>query len=239
MTDPLHRLLEIQEQDTVVDQVRHRRSHHPLRAELDALDQQRATQAQKRDVAVAERDVIRRRQADLESEVATNAERLAGIERRMYSGEVSAARDLQAMSGEADAIKARTSRLEDLVLEAMEELEPAEAAASALESEAVGLAARQEQLEAELAEADAILATEEAQHLASRQALLSGVQADLLERYEKLRARLGGVAVASLHHGACGGCHLSLPATELDRIRKADPDVLIFCDQCGRILVRP
>lgn len=239
MTDPLHRLLEIQEQDTVVDQVRHRRSHHPLRTELDGLEAATAAVAERLEAAVTERDAIRRRQADLESEVAANAERLAGIEKRMYSGEVSAARDLQAMAAETEAIKARTTRLEDLVLEAMEELEPAEAAAASLEGEAAGLAGRREELESELAQADSALAAEEAEHLAGRQALLADVPADLLDRYEKLRARLGGVAVAALHNGACGGCHLSLPATELDRIRKADPEALIFCDQCGRILVRP
>jgi hypothetical protein len=239
MTDSLHRLLEIQEQDTVVDQVRHRRSHHPLRAELDDLDARRSAMAERTEAGVVERDAIRRRQADLESEVAANAERLAGIERRMYSGEVSAARDLQAMSAETDALKARTTRLEDLVLEAMEELEPVEASVAQLEAEVSALAQRHQELESELAKADSALADEEAEHLARRQALLVGVPADLLDRYEKLRARLGGVAVASLHNGACGGCHLSLPATELDRIRKAEPDTLIFCDQCGRILVRP
>lgn len=189
--------------------------------------------------AVAERDAIRRRQTDLEAEVTANAERLAAIEKRMYSGEVSAARDLQAMAAEADGIKVRTSRLEDLVLEAMEELEPAESATGVLESEAAGMAERAARLEVELAQADATLATEESQHLARRQELLAGVAPELLDRYEKLRARLGGIAVASLHNGACGGCHLSLPATELDRIRKSEPDTLIFCDQCGRILVRP
>jgi predicted nucleic acid-binding Zn-ribbon protein len=29
-----------------------------------------------------------------------------------------------------------------------------------------------------------------------------------------------------------------LPSTELDRLRKGPPDALVFCDQCGRILVR-
>lgn len=239
MSDPLHRLLEIQEQDTLVDQVRHRRSHHPLRAELSALDDALGAVGQRREVAAGERDAIRRRQGDLESEVAANAERLAGIERRMYSGEVSAARDLQAMSAEADSLKARTSRLEDLVLEAMEELEPLEAAVSALDGELSELADRRGRVAAELAESDASLESEEALHTAVRRELLEGVAPELLERYDKLRSHLGGVAVASLHNGACGGCHLALPATELDRIRRADADALILCEQCGRILVRP
>jgi uncharacterized protein len=239
VTDPLHRLLEIQEQDTLVDQVRHRRTHHPLQAELSTVEAELVDVGDRRDAAVVERDAIRRRQGDLESEVAANTERAATIERRMYSGEISAARDLQAMSNEADSLKGRTSRLEDLVLETMVELEPVEARATELEVAHATLAERASRLQVELSEADAVLAAEEAQHEAARRTLASDLAPQLLDRYDKLRSRLGGVAAASLHNGACGGCHLALPATELDRIRRAEPDALIFCEQCGRILVRP
>ena len=37
--------------------------------------------------------------------------------------------------------------------------------------------------------------------------------------------------------GSCGGCHLALSVMELDRVRKAAPDAVITCEQCGRILV--
>ena len=36
----------------------------------------------------------------------------------------------------------------------------------------------------------------------------------------------------------CGGCHLTLSAVELDRIRHAPPDEMVFCGECGRLLVR-
>ncbi|HUZ43002.1 MAG TPA: C4-type zinc ribbon domain-containing protein [Acidimicrobiales bacterium] len=239
MTDAPRRLLEIQEQDTVGDQLRHRRQHHPLRAELAEVTEALTELRRRHLEAVGRRDAIRRRQADLEAELAANNERLTGIERRMYSGEVSAARDLQALSSEADGLRARTSRLEDLVLEAMEEAEPAEAAVAALESEAGTLSRGRSEAEAQLEVEDAALEAEEAEHARARAALAVEVSADLLQRYDLLRSRLGGVAVASLHNGACGGCHLSLPATELDRIRKAPSDSLITCEQCGRLLVRP
>jgi hypothetical protein len=64
------------------------------------------------------------------------------------------------------------------------------------------------------------------------------VPPDLLARYERLRTQLAGTGAARLVAGSCSGCHLSLPAMEVDRIRKAPPDEVITCDQCGRILVR-
>ncbi|MEZ5140978.1 MAG: C4-type zinc ribbon domain-containing protein [Acidimicrobiales bacterium] len=52
-----------------------------------------------------------------------------------------------------------------------------------------------------------------------------------------MRSQLGGVAVARLHGGACGGCHLQLPAAEVDRIKHLPEDQLATCEECGRLLV--
>ena len=71
-----------------------------------------------------------------------------------------------------------------------------------------------------------------------RSATAQHVPADLLGRYEQLRKKLGGTGAARLVGASCGGCHLALPAMEVDRIRKASPDAVVTCDQCGRILVR-
>ena len=72
----------------------------------------------------------------------------------------------------------------------------------------------------------------------ARAASASSVSSELLDNYEKLRSRLGDSGVARLEHGTCMGCHMKMPATELDRIRHQPPDVIVYCEQCGRILVR-
>ena len=61
---------------------------------------------------------------------------------------------------------------------------------------------------------------------------------DLWPEYDRLRAALGGVAVARLVNGTCQGCHLRLSAVEVDRIRKLSPDEPVHCEECGRLLVR-
>ena len=72
----------------------------------------------------------------------------------------------------------------------------------------------------------------------ARQAAAAGIPDELLSEYDRLRKKLGGVGAARLANGSCTGCHLALPATELDRIRHQAPDAVAHCDQCGRILVR-
>jgi predicted nucleic acid-binding Zn-ribbon protein len=46
------------------------------------------------------------------------------------------------------------------------------------------------------------------------------------------------MGAARLIGGNCQACHLSLPATEVDRIRHMAPDAIARCEHCGAILVR-
>ena len=45
------------------------------------------------------------------------------------------------------------------------------------------------------------------------------------------------VGVARLVGNTCQGCHLTIPATEVERIKKSAGNPIAFCDNCGAILV--
>jgi hypothetical protein len=60
----------------------------------------------------------------------------------------------------------------------------------------------------------------------------------LIDEYEMLRTRLGGIGAARLEGGRCLGCNLSLSAVEVDRIRHEPPDAIVHCEECGRLLIR-
>ena len=62
--------------------------------------------------------------------------------------------------------------------------------------------------------------------------------ADLLAFYDKLRAQYAGVGAAALRQGRCEGCRLSFSTSDLNAIRAADPDEVLRCEECRRILVR-
>ena len=56
--------------------------------------------------------------------------------------------------------------------------------------------------------------------------------------YDGCRAAARGVGVARLVGNTCQGCRLTIPSTEVARIRKAGPDGdVAHCDNCGAILV--
>ena len=234
----LEDLLAVQAIDTTLDQLRHRRVNLPERAELKDVVAKRKALESEQASAVAVRDEVAARQANLEKDIAASEARIVEIDKRMYSGEVTASRDLEAMAKEITSIRARVSTLEDHALEAMDEREPLDAAVTELEQRDAGYVEFAERLRADIAAAESEIDAEIAQEEAARSAAATVVPAELLEEYERLRARLGGIGAARLEHGTCMGCRMKLPATELDRLKHQPPDALVHCDQCGRILVQ-
>lgn len=231
-------LLAVQAHDTEVDRLEHRRRTLPERAALATVEQRLADLAVTTAELAGRRGKVAGRQSDLEGDLAATESRIASLERRLYSGEVTATRDLMAMTAEVESLRGRVSSLEDQVLSTMDELEPLDAELSALEEQRQALDAQACDLRAAIAEAEVAIDGEVAEERRRRGELAAGLPADLVSVYERLRARLAGVGAARLEHGSCTGCHLTLPAVELDRLRKLDADALAYCDQCGRILVR-
>ncbi|MGI8493294.1 MAG: zinc ribbon domain-containing protein [Acidimicrobiales bacterium] len=238
MATTLEWLLELQEGDLDIDQHLHRRTTLPERAELKA--NREGAQRQLADAAQVRTrlDEVVQRQQRLESDLEASEARIREVERRLYSGEVSASRELQAMAAEAAALRARSSELEDRVLAVLEEREPLDATLAAAETEQRVNATERQAIEERLAAGEAVIDRELAALNEARGSLALHLPPELLATYERLRSRLGGIGAARLVGDRCGGCHLNLPATELDKLRHTAKEVVSYCDQCGRILVR-
>jgi predicted nucleic acid-binding Zn-ribbon protein len=231
-------LLDLQDLDTAIDRHRHRRATLPERAALADLDASLAQRAAVLAKAIVGRDEVAGRQAELEAELASTEARIAAVNRRLYGGEVSASRELAAMQADVEGLRQRASDLEDRILALLEEREPFDGEVDAAEEAIAALETRLAEALRALAAAEAVVDGELAGLEAQRQEAAAGIDPEALSAYEQLRARMGGVAVARLVGSRCDGCHLTLPATELDRIRHLPPGELATCDQCGRILVR-
>ena len=230
-------LLALQDLDTHIDQEVHRKVQLPERAELAELERLIGqAQAGRSVVAVALAEVATRQEA-AERELKVTEDRVVQVNRRLYGGTVTASRELQAMSEDVDGLKKRASELEDKALGLMEEREPFDTEVASLDAKLAELTGRQrdalERLGVAESEVDASIASLTSQ----RPGAVAAVPQALLTPYDRLRSRLGGVAVARLVGGRCDGCHLSLPAMELDRIRHQSAGSLETCEQCGRILV--
>jgi uncharacterized protein len=235
----LQAVLRVQDLDTSLDQHRHRRATLPERAALAALDAGRLSLARATAEVSGRRDEVAGRQDALESELNATQARIKDINRRLYGGMVSATRDLQAMAAEVEQLTGRSSDLEDRVIAVMETREPLDAEVAELARRAELAMEERARIVAQLAASEATVDAEIAVLVEHRTEAAAEVAAELLETYEALRKQNDGVGAARLIGPTCAGCHLMLPATELDRIKRSTPDAVFFCDQCGRILVRP
>ncbi len=233
----LDSLLAVQDLDLAIDQRRHRIDHLPERSELAALDAEADRVGRELRNVTGVRDEVAGRQAEAEADLSGTEQRAAAVKRRLYGGEVSASRELQAMANDVETLEARASDLEDAVLALLDERDPLDAEIDRLAEQLESVEGRRRSVGARLDQAAAGMAAEIATLTRDREAAAAGVPAGLLGTYERLRTRLGGIGAARLVGNHCDGCHLVLSAVELDRIRRLPPGEVVTCEQCARILV--
>ena len=231
-------LLAVQEHDTTIDQLVHRRAHLPARTELDGVMAELAgVEASAAEVESVRHD-LGRDQQKLEDEIGTLNERANQHDKTLYSGTIGNPRELQSLQDEIASLKRRISQLEDREIEIMEQIEPLDAQLSTFAASRATLDERGGALRAQIAEEEVAIESQLGQVRGERDALVSSVAPELLDEYEELRKRSGGIAIARLVGGSCGGCHLSLSAVDIDRIKKLPPDAPAHCEECGRLLAR-
>src|SRR5436309_4459699 len=142
----LEDLLVVQEHDSAADRLRHRLETLPEKARLGEIEQQQATIEASMAEVGARRDEIARRQQRHEDELASIETKISEVDRRLYSGTVSAPRELQAMEADVASLKRHRSDVEDHVLEAMQDREPLDAELATLEERRAALEREAEQL---------------------------------------------------------------------------------------------
>lgn len=172
---------------------------------------------------------------DAELKMASVAEHRKGIEKKLYDGTTTNTKELGGFQKEAEQLKVQESQLEDKALELMEQVD-----AQATEIEA--LKARLEKGRKAL---DNEKATQEKTHVdleqqldelrKKREAMIAELEPVLVTRYEGLRKRKQGVAVALLRKSptgeACGECGVTLPEPLIRRVKDRQIEICLSCER--------
>ena len=232
------RLLDLQEADTHLDQIAHRRANLTevgrLRECESALQRLRTLIiAGETEVSDREREV-RKMENDVE-QVRMRADKDQAL---LDSGSISNPKQLEDLAHEVASLARRQATLEDEELELMEQLENARASLAALQGDRARVDVELAAAADALAEVQRDLDSEHADAQKHREHVAGQIPADLLRAYEKSRADNGGVGAALLQHGRCGGCRLSINPQEMARIKAAPSNEVLRCEECRRILVR-
>jgi predicted nucleic acid-binding Zn-ribbon protein len=237
MAEPFDTLIEVQMHDTALDQLRHRIESLPERAELREVEMRQKGLLTALGEVTTQVDDLADRQRVLEDRIAAAAKRRHEIEERMRSGEVSASRDLLAMDQEVNQLGARQAQFEEDEIALLEEEEPLDSVLADHQATAAALTDGVARLRAAIAAAEREIGASIVSEEALRAESAARLPEELAARYERLRARLGGVGAARLVGDRCDGCHLTLSSVEVERIRHLPADSFATCAQCDRILV--
>lgn len=228
-------LLDLQALDTKLQQLARRSATLPEREVVDTLTAQRSAFERTRvEQSGAVEDVrleLKRTEADVEvveARIARDAERL------QTSASV---KDVTALEQELESLGRRKSDLEDIELAVMETLEQREADLAATDRELAGLAGAITEATAARDAALSEIERERAHTGANRQTVAAKVPADLLALYEKQRERYG-TGASHLRAGVSSASGVALAATEMTKIRAAEPDDVILCPDSNAVLVR-
>jgi hypothetical protein len=225
-------LIRLQSLDLELEEHAQRLAEIATRLKEDAEVRQARRVADQRREAAA---VARRHQGDLEFELGQVQIKRTRTEQNLYGGKIINSRELQDLQAELESLKRRVSVLEDQVLEAMLAREEADDAAKAA-------ADRLAALEAALAQNQGALTAERDRRQAAvaalqgdRAGVVSGIPPRLLESYDYLRKRGGGIAVAHLRDDAtCSVCGTELLRPTVQAVHRGQE---AYCDTCRRILV--
>lgn len=211
-----------------------------IRTRAAALDPGRAIQAEIKALTEQEAEVggharsLHAEQKDLELLQSSLDDKLKRIDKEMYGGKIVNAREVENLEREIASIKRQKDKNDDRILELMDLLPPAQAAAKKIEVKLADannrLAARRKQA----IEEKTNLETEFKRLNALRPEALKNAPASLMPRYENSKQRGGGIGMVQMSKGeTCGGCGTHIPERAVQALRE---EKLVTCEACHRIL---
>ncbi|MDI6703227.1 MAG: C4-type zinc ribbon domain-containing protein [bacterium] len=143
-------------------------------------------------------------------------------------------KEMVALDHEIDLTRKEKDRLENRIIELMEETEnlslEIEKRERELNAEKERLAMREKEYQEKLSknkkELDLLLT--------EKNGIVSKVRKDLLALYEKLRKNKNNLAIVPIKNEACQGCFMTIPPQVINEVKMNEK--LIRCENCVRIL---
>jgi predicted nucleic acid-binding Zn-ribbon protein len=231
----MDRLLELQDLDTRIARLEHRREQLESGEDLAAAHRAREEAESVLGELRLALDEVDRSSRRLEQEIESFSAKTAAEEKRMYDGSIVNQKEVEALQHEIASLKDRRSRAEDDLLEQMERREELDTRATAAAEQVETARAHADQVGGDTSRELEEIAGTLTELGSQRAALVPLFDEELLELYEDLRRQKHGVGAAALVDGVCQACHEALSAVELDKLKREEG--IRRCEYCRRILV--
>jgi len=226
----LSNLIDVQELDKVIQEVTGELERLPdeIKLEEAALEDLAVRQA----AHLQEMEDLQKQRREAETE---SAEMEDGIKKsRARLMEIKSNIEYKAMLKEIAFKEDQRDQRETRILELLEQIEAQKQGLAEIEEQ---MQERREAL-AQRAAAVAEVVKKLQERLSGlekqRQKLRQGVSAPLLKRYEFIRQRRNGTAIAPVQDGVCLGCHMNILPQQFIDLQKGEE--ILQCPHCQRIL---
>lgn len=230
MLPELSKLVDVQEIDKVITEVTEELERLPEElkageAALEALQAECAAHAQELELLQSQRRETETEMAEMEEGIKKSRQRLMEVKSNI---------EYKAMLKEIAFKEDQRDRRETRIIELMEQMEAQKSRIAAQEQQVqehqallgqqrVAVAGRVEGLRHRLSGLED-----------QRRKLRKGVPAPLMKRYEFIRQRRNGTAIAPVREGVCMGCHMNILPQQFIDLQKGLE--ILKCPHCQRIL---
>lgn len=181
---------------------------------------------------ISVREEYQKRYRSLESDANMNLPKITKSKEKLTS--VKTNKEYQALLKEIEDLKNSNSKLEDQMLEILEQSDDADSELSEKKQAFEAAENRVAGEKAGIAEA----AEEDRSRLAGLQrdfqTVLETVNPDILKAFRSVRRRIGNPAIAEVENAVCAGCHMNIPPQMYIELQRFES--LMYCPQCQRII---
>jgi predicted nucleic acid-binding Zn-ribbon protein len=196
-----------------------------LRGEIETSEAELERLVEEDKQAAGARRILERELAEGEAQIRN---------KRMRLNLVRNDKELQALGHEVESLKENNQRLESEVLASMQAAEPRGPRIQELTELIASKRAELKEAEKEIAaEVEELKLSIQRQRI-ERDRAAALVEDALLQRYQMIFSRRGGLAVALAKSGTCQGCRMRLPPQLYNEVQKHLQ--IHFCPNCQRIL---
>jgi predicted nucleic acid-binding Zn-ribbon protein len=231
------KLLALANLDSSILQITHKIKSLPLIKALEAKTQELLLTKDLKVAAETELSDVKHELSRCEVDVEQVVSRIEKDEKRLSSG-LGTPKELEQLQHELGSLAKRRSELEDVELEVMVRVEALQERINALDSKISALSAEIEFMKSDKEREISELENAKQKNELDRGELATSIENELIALYEKIRSASEGVGAARLAGSQCEGCHLTLNAAELAKVKALADDEVFRCEECRCILIR-
>ncbi len=222
-------LVKLQGLDSEIYALENEKEAKPL--EIKAIEL--SFEAKKQSLALLEKNSLdlQKQRKEKELELATNAEAVKKLQGQLYSLKTN--KEFQTMLQQIADAKADGSVIEEKILISFEDSDKIKAQIDQenlkLKEEEKGFLEQKKKVELRVKEIDERLNQLQAQ----RKQITPEIDPKMLSEYERILSSRDGLAIVTVVHNSCGGCHMLVPPQVINLIKMYEH--IVTCEVCNRI----